>query len=60
MEEEKTKGQLLAEDLLRKPKSLAEKDPSLLEKASEFCEGYKKFLSNKTEREAVAYVLPIL
>ena len=60
MEEEKTKGQLLAEDLLRKPKSLAEIDPGMLEKASEFCEGYKRFLSNKTEREAVEYVIPIL
>ncbi len=60
MEEEKSKGQLLAEEILRKPKSLGEIDPGMLEKASEFCEGYKRFLANKTEREAVSYVIPIL
>ncbi len=56
----KTEGQKLAEDILVQPKSLPEKDPKILEKAMEFCEGYKAFLSCKTEREAVAYVLPIL
>ena len=39
----KTKGQTLAEDILSNPKSLPEKDPKLLEKAAEFCEGYKAF-----------------
>ena len=56
----KTKGQTLAEDILSNPKSLPEKDPKLLEKAAEFCEGYKRFLANKTEREVIDYVLPIL
>ena len=56
----KTKGQTLAEDILSNPKSLPEKDPKLLEKAAEFCEGYKAFLANKTEREVIDYVLPIL
>ena len=56
----KTKGQTLAEDILSNPKSLPEKDPKLLEKATEFCEGYKRFLANKTEREVIDYVLPIL
>ncbi len=56
----KTEGQKLAEDILVQPKSLPEKDPKILEKASEFCEGYKAFVSNKTEREVVGYVLPIL
>ncbi len=56
----KTKGQILAEDILSNPKSLADRDIGLLEKASEFCEGYKEFLNHKTEREVVAYVLPIL
>ncbi len=56
----KTEGQKLAEDILVQPKSLPEKDPKILEKATEFCEGYKSFLSNKTEREVIAYVLPIL
>ena len=56
----KTKGQTLAEDILSNPKSLPEKDPKLLEKAAEFCEGYKAFLANKTEREVIDYVLPIV
>ena len=56
----KTKGQTLADDILSNPKSLPEKDQGLLEKAGEFCEGYKMFLANKTEREVVDYVLPIL
>ena len=56
----KTKGQTLAEDILSNPKSLPEKDPKFLEKAAEFCEGYKAFLANKTEREVIDYVLPIL
>ena len=56
----KTKGQTLAEDILSNPKSLPERDHKILGKASEFCEGYKAFLSNKTEREVIDYVLPIL
>lgn len=60
MEDEKTKGQLLAEELLSDRKSIGEKDPAFLEAAMEFSEGYKRFLSCKTEREAVAYVIPIL
>lgn len=60
MEEEKTKGQILAEDILSNPKSLGEKDNSFLDEASKFCEGYKSFLANKTEREVIQYVLPIL
>ena len=56
----KTEGQKLAEDLLVDQKSLPERDPSILEKATEFCEGYKEFISNKTEREVVKYVVPIL
>ncbi|MBR4504923.1 MAG: aminopeptidase [Candidatus Methanomethylophilaceae archaeon] len=60
MEEEKTQGQILAEKLLRKPKSIPESNPEILDEASKFCEGYKEFLSNKTEREAVAYAIPIL
>jgi aspartyl aminopeptidase len=60
MAEKKSKGQKLADDLLSKPQSLGEKDPKFLEEASKFCEGYKKFLACKTEREAVAYAIPIL
>ena len=60
MTEEKTPGQLLAEDILMDPKSLGETDNGLLERASEFCEGYKAFLANKTEREVVEYTVPIL
>ena len=60
MGEEKTKGQQLAENILVKPKSLGEVNNSLLEQSIEFCEGYKKFLNCKTEREIVDYTIPIL
>ena len=60
MDEEKTKGQQLAENLLVKPKSLGEVDNSILEQSLEFCEGYKEFLNCKTEREVVDYTIPIL
>ena len=53
MTDEKTKGQLLAEDILTDPKTLGETHNSILSEASEFCEGYKGFLNNKTEREVV-------
>lgn len=56
----KSKGEELSKELLMDRKSLIEQDRSILEKADEFCEGYKKFLSNKTEREIVDYVVPIL
>jgi aspartyl aminopeptidase len=60
MDEEKTKGQQLAEELLMKPKGLGEIDNSILGESTDFCEGYKKFLCNKTEREVVYYTVPIL
>lgn len=56
----KTKGQELADRLLTNRKSILEAQPSILKDADEFCEGYKEFLSNKTEREVVDYVVPIL
>lgn len=60
MENEKSKGQILEEKLLSKPKSLGEIENTLLEQSREFCEGYKEFLSHKTEREIVDYVVPML
>jgi aspartyl aminopeptidase len=60
MDKEKTPGQELEEKLLVKPKTLGEIDNSMLEEAQKFCEGYKKFLCHKTEREVVDYTLPIL
>lgn len=60
MAEEETKGQLLEKELLYKTKNLGESDGSLLEKASDFCEGYKEFLCNKTEREVVDYSIDLL
>ena len=60
MADEETKGQKLEKELLMKPANLGEKDAGLLERASEFCEGYKLFLDNKTEREVVDYTIPIL
>jgi len=60
MADKKSEGQKLAERLLMKPKNLGETDGSLLDKAIEFCEDYKKFLCQKTEREVVDYTIPIL
>lgn len=60
MDAEKSPGQELEEKLLVKPKTLGEIDNSLLTEAQKFCEGYKEFLNNKTEREVVDYTLPIL
>ena len=59
---EKTKGQLLQEELLMKPKNigdlLSEKE---LEGVFDFCEDYKTFLTEcKTERETVDYTIEIL
>ena len=56
----KSKGQELAESLLSDRKSLPEMVPGIFKDAEAFCEGYKEFLSHKTEREVVEYVLPIL
>jgi aspartyl aminopeptidase len=60
MDAEKSQGQELEEKLLVKPKTLGEIDNSLLIEAQKFCEGYKEFLNNKTEREVVDYTVPIL
>jgi aspartyl aminopeptidase len=60
MEKDKTAGQKLEEKLMVKPKNLGEIDGSMLKEAQKFCEGYKEFLGNKTEREVVDYALPIL
>ena len=51
---EKTKVEELKEQLfLKKENGRIKADDSVLEKASEYCEGYKAFLDNaKTEREA--------
>lgn len=57
---DKTKGEELSDRLLTNRKTLIEQDRFILEKADRFCEGYKAFLCNKTEREVVDYVIPIL
>ncbi|MFA6679900.1 MAG: aminopeptidase [Candidatus Methanomethylophilaceae archaeon] len=56
----KTKGQDLELKLLSKQKNIGEEDSSILGRSIEFCEGYKKFLTNKTEREVVDYTIPLL
>ncbi len=59
--EEKTKGQLLQEELTWKFPLIAEDDPSRIEKAMAFCEPYKTFMSEvKTEREFVTRAVEIL
>ena len=59
---EKTKGELLQEQLLMDPKNMGELlDDQELKAAQDFCEDYKKFLDRaKTEREAVDYTLELL
>lgn len=60
-EKEKTKGQLLQEKLTFKQPHIAEEKPELLDKAQEFCEGYKAFLNKaKTEREFCAETVALL
>jgi len=60
MSDDKTVGQELKDKLLMTSKSIGEMDASTLDKANAFCEGYKKFLSCKTEREVVDYTIPLL
>ena len=57
---EKTPGQLLSEKLLMKPENIGQRSAEMIEKANEFCEGYKEFLRNKTEREVVDYTIGLL
>jgi aspartyl aminopeptidase len=58
---EDSKGQELEKKLLMNNKNMgADTEKTLLEDAVSFCEGYKEFLCNKTEREVVDYTLPIL
>ena len=58
----KSEGELLKEKLFYKPKQGFEAlDSEKLQKARDFCEGYKKYLDQgKTEREAAARTLEIL
>ena len=58
---EKTKAELLKEKLfISKKNGLCEVEDAKWEKINEFCEGYKKFLSDgKTEREAAAAAIAI-
>ena len=60
MADKKSDGQKLEEKLLMRSANLGEADGSLLEEAKGFCEEYKKFLCNKTEREILDYAMPIL
>ncbi|MDR3206435.1 MAG: aminopeptidase [Candidatus Methanoplasma sp.] len=60
MSKDKSAGQRLEEKLLSKSDTLGVKDAALLEQSKGFCEEYKLFLNNKTEREVVEYTIPIL
>lgn len=58
---EKTKGQLLQEELTFKFPHIGKEAPEQKEEAEMFCEGYKKFLDNgKTERECVREAVAML
>ena len=57
----KSKGKELEERLFSRPKNIGEiKGPEFFEESNRFCEGYKRFLCNKTEREVVDYTIPLL
>ncbi len=60
MADEKSAGQKLQEEIFLTPKNLGDVDNSMLGTSMEFCEKYKEFLSNKTEREVVDYTIPLL
>lgn len=60
MSEKKSPGEKLQDEILSKQRSVGEVDHGILSKSTEFAEGYKKFLENKTEREVVDYTIPIL
>lgn len=60
-EKEKTEGQKLAEKLTFTQPHIQDERPELLEKAQDFCEGYKEFLNKaKTEREFAFYAEKLL
>ena len=56
----KSEAKKLAEEILSNPKNLLSDKDFPVKKAESFSTGYVKFLANKTEREVVEYVLPIL
>lgn len=61
MSKEKTKGQQLADELFYEAPMVVDTDTSVIEKANEFCEGYKTFLDEgKTEREVTDYARNML
>lgn len=62
MSEEKTKGQILAEELFYKKKNAFETwDAETRQAAQDYCTGYAAFLdAAKTEREAVIYAVSML
>jgi aspartyl aminopeptidase len=58
---EKTKGQILQEELTFKFPHIGKDAPHQMEEAEMFCEGYKRFLDNgKTERECVREAMAML
>lgn len=58
---DKTRGELLKEELTWKFPNIAKASPEQREKAEEFCVGYKDFLDKgKTERECVAQAVALL
>ena len=61
MAEEKSAGKILEEQLTWKFPHIAKDAPAEVEKAAEFCEGYKTFLdAGKTERECVTAAVKML
>ncbi|MCQ2086005.1 MAG: aminopeptidase [archaeon] len=59
-EKVKSEGKKLEEKLFLKHENASEKGKKFFDEAQGFCEGYKAFLNNKTEREVIDYVIPLL
>ncbi|MCQ2056551.1 MAG: aminopeptidase [archaeon] len=56
----KSEGKKLEEKLFLKHENASERGEKFLNEAQKFCEGYKDFLNNKTEREVIDYIIPFL
>lgn len=60
MADKKSDSEKLREKILNKRQFVVDVDKKAFDKSMKFCEGYKEFLDQKTEREVVDYTIPIL
>lgn len=60
MADKKKDNSKLKEKILTKRRFVVDVDKKAFDKSMKFCEGYKLFLNQKTERDVVDYTVPIL